>query len=296
MVYRGFLGEDEFAELANRVSNWGRWGKDDELGTVNHLTPEIRAQAAQLVTTGDVVSMSRTLHLGIPEVPQSVHLVWPVPDPVAAASEFIGVAFHGGSITHIDALNHIHAGDRMYNDFPTSELKPKSGSTHLTVEPLCTRLSGRGVLLDIAGVRGVDRLENEEAVTPEDLERAETTGNIRVGQGDLLFVRTGANLSEFTEGCPGLDAECAVWMHERKVAMLGSDVATDVMGKAPKAWNLPLHRLAIAHMGMPLIDNCDLTDLAAHCRSVNRIAFFCVVAPLRLVGSTGSPVTPLAFF
>ena len=289
------LTGDALDEIAERVTNWGRWGATDELGTLNLITPAMRSSAAASVTAGEVVSLARPLPLGTsPDVPQSMHAVWRVFQPVEAASELIGIAFHGPAVTHLDALNHIHRDARMYNGFPANELQPKTGSTHLTVDALAARAVGRGVLLDIARARGVDRLGAGEAIEPDDLEAAERLGGLQVGEGDLLFVRTGADLWDHGPGTPGLGARCITWLHERGVALLGSDVATDVMPAAPGRWSLPVHQLAICVMGMPLIDNCTLDGLAEACRRLGRHHFLAVLAPLRIVGGTGSPINPLA--
>jgi kynurenine formamidase len=284
------------APMARAVSNWGRWGDDDELGTLNHITPERRRAAAALVRSGEVVSLSRPLTLGSdPDLMQTVHLVWRVFEPVEGASEYLGLAFHGAAVTHVDALNHIHAQARMFNGYPASELAPKAGSEHLTVEVMAQRMSGRGLLLDVARSRGVERLEVGTTVGPDDLDAAEELAGARAGPGDLVFVRTGSEVPTHHAGSPGLDAACVPWLHERDVAVLGSDVSTDAIPAPPAPWELPVHQLAILYMGMPLIDNCALHALAARCAELGRYEFFAVVAPLRLQGGTGSPVNPLAF-
>jgi kynurenine formamidase len=291
------LIDESFDQLAAQVNNWGRWGAQDELGTVNFITPQMRAQAAQSVRTGDVVSLARILELGTSEhTLQSVHIVWRVFEPVLAASEYLGLAFHGPAVTHLDSLNHIHSGEQMYNRFPVSDLKPKGGGKYLTAEVFATRLCGRGVLLDVARTRGVPALRPDEAVTIADLEAAEEAQGVRVVSGDLLFVRMGAEHWGFEAGTPGLAAEAAGWLHERQVAVLGSDAATDVMPGPPGGTALPLHQLAIVHMGLPLIDNCALEDLGRYCAEHSRYDFFACMAPLRLTGSTGSPLNPLAVF
>lgn len=292
------VADESFDQLAARINNWGRWGADDELGTVNLITPQMVASAAQSVRTGDVVSLSRVVSLGTTEETlQSIHLVWRVFEPIPAASEYIGMAFHGSAVTHLDSLNHIHHGDQMYNGFPVSDLKPKGGGKYLTAEVFATKLSGRGVLLDVARARGVDTLYPGEAVTTQDLLAAEETQGVRVRTGDLLFVRTGGRYLDFErEGTPGLSGEVAGFMYEREVAVLGSDVATDVKPVPPGKLELPLHELAIAHLGLPLIDNCDLEDLGRYCEEHRRHDFFLCMAPLRVTGSTGSPLNPLAFF
>jgi kynurenine formamidase len=297
VTVRAPLPDEQLEQIAAEVSNWGRWGEADELGTLNFITPRMRIDAAGEVSTGEVVAMARPLNLGTSaDLLQSVHAVWRVFEPVEAASEFIGVMFHGPAVTHLDALNHMHQDVRMYNGFSAEELLPKTGSTHLTIDTVTTRVSGRGVLLDVARCLAVDALEPGERITPDDLERTERMASVEVGCGDLLFVRTGANAWHFEGGTPGLDADCVRWLHERQVALLGCDVANDAMPGPAGRWNLPVHQLAMVHMGMPLLDNCDLRAISEACTRNGRASFLAVIAPLRIIGGTGSPVTPLAIF
>jgi kynurenine formamidase len=287
--------DEELDDLARRVSNRGRWGPDDELGTLNFLTPERRARAAAEIRTGAVVSLAHPLPLGTTRLEQSVHTVWRVHEPFQYASELIAMAFHGAAVTHLDALCHMHREGRMYNGYPASEVTPR-GSRRCSVEQMSANCAGRGILLDMARLRGVDRLPGGLALTPDDLDAAERRQGVRVESGDLLFVRVGGRPERAAEGNAGLTPECAVWLREREAALLGTDVGTDVNPGRPGRWGLLMHQLLIAEIGMPLVDNAALDELGAACERLGRSSFFVVLAPLRIEGGTGAPVNPQAIF
>jgi kynurenine formamidase len=282
---------DDLAELREAVSNWGRWGSDDELGTLNLISPAARARAAASVTDGRVVSLGRRLKLGNdPDTPQSVHAVWRRAGEYGAAAEFVGLAFHGQSITHIDALSHVHYKSKMYNGFAAEEIS-QFGAPWLNVESIAEAVSGRGVLLDIPALHGVDSLDRDAVVTPEELDAAAERQELEIEEGDLVFVRTGTPYTSYAEGSPGLHSSCLRWLHTRGASALGSDVGNDT---APG--DLAIHRIGIPSMGLTLVDNCDLTRLSAVARDLRRYAFLVVVAPARAIGATGWPVNPLALF
>jgi kynurenine formamidase len=287
------MQDDELDKISKEVDNWGRWGKADQKGTLNHLTAERTARAAALVHTGETVSLARTLSLD--KARNSAHAVWRITTPVEAASEFVGIDFHGSMVTHVDALNHIHRGGRMYNGFSADELKPRLGSQHLTVETMSSGIVGRGVLLDIAGTRGKPMSGSEGALVA-DLEAAERFGDVKVGPGDVVLVRTGGYVWDREKGSPGLDAEVVPWLWKREVAMLGADVANDINPCPPGRWDLPVHQLTIYNMGMPLLDNATLEELSEACLRHHRYEFMVVMAPMRIEGATGSPINPIAVF
>jgi kynurenine formamidase len=287
--------DEELDALAAQVSNRGRWGPNDELGTLNLLTPEHRRRAAALIATGEVVSLAHPLLLGTAQLEQSLHAVWRVEAPFQYASELIGMAFHGAAVTHLDALCHMHRDGRMYNGYAAADLHPRNGAPRCSVEQMAANCAGRGVLLDLARLRGVERLPPGTALGPADLEAAEQRQRVRVEEGDLLFIRVGGRWPDGA-GNAGLAADCAAWLRERGVALLGSDVGTDVNPGRPGRWGLPLHQLLIAELGMPLVDNAALDELGDACERLGRSAFFATLAPLRIAGGTGAPVNPQAIF
>jgi kynurenine formamidase len=292
-------------ELAAQVSNWGRWGSADELGTVNLITPQSRVRAARLVSSGEVVSLCQPLPLGGQAgPPNSVHVVWRSFDPVQAAAEFIGLDFHGPAVTHLDAICHIHRDGQMYNGWPASDVRPRQGAGSLGVQALAERIAGRGVLLDVAAAKEVSAIAAGSEVTARDLDLAQEFGQVKVGPGDLVFVRMGGRAVvgsddsgwRMADRLPGLAPACLPWFHARDIAVLGTDVAADGIPQESGRWAFPVHQLAIFFMGLPLLDNCELEALSAACARHRRYEFFSAVAPLPIIGGTGGPVSPLAFF
>ncbi len=304
---------DEVLSWFERYSNWGRWGPDDELGTLNHLTPARRAAAAALVSDGELVSCAWDVDPS-PRVDQPngapLRHMLSVGDPIegsrgSGASEWIGMTFHGYAVTHLDSLAHMFWDGRMYGGRPASQVDVRNGAAANDVRPAATHgIVGRGVLLDAAAERGVDWMEPGEYVLPEDLERIEARQGVQVGPGDIVALRTGygRRLRERGPddvgrvGRAGWHVGCIPWLAEREVAVIAADTAQDVHPHGYDGLRSPLHLVGIVALGLWLIDNCDLEALARACTARDRWAFHLAVAPLRLVGVTGSPVNPLATF
>ncbi len=302
---------DGYFETCN---NWGRWGPADEAGTLNHITPENRKAAAALVTEGVSVTCSRQItNEESPDVrDRPLHYMVstgeryvadaPKSNELQFAREFFGLVFHGFHITHVDSLAHVFWEGKMYNGFPATEVTAFEGAKRGSVDVAANGITTRGVLLDIPRLKQVDWLEPGAAVFPEELEEAEAACGVRVGKGDVLFVRTGWLRSRneigavsYTEPHPGLQAACIPWINDREIAMLGSDTINDV---SPSGYPLPvpIHQVAIPRMGLWLIDNANLEELAAACETYRRWEFMLSIAPLRLARGTGSPVNPIATF
>jgi kynurenine formamidase len=302
------------------LSNWGRWGQDDELGTLNLITPDKRAQAARLVQDGVTVSCARTLRFeanpGNPVPPQHFMLR----SGEGTATENVGrsnardaflIAPHGHTITHLDAPSHTFvratpgAPWTMYNGKSRDLVRTVEGATAGSIELVGEGIVSRGVLLDVARVRGVSWLEANDPVFPEDLEAAEAAQGVRVEPGDILFVRTGfpkllaeRGYAAFANGMTGFQAACLPWLRDRDVALIGTDTANDV---APSQYpglgtNGAVHGVGMGALGLWLLDNPDFEALAAACAERGRWAFLTTIAPLKLERGTGSPVNPLALF
>jgi kynurenine formamidase len=161
----------------------------------------------------------------------------------------------------------------------------------------------RGILLDIARLKGVEYLEPGAPIYVEDLEAAEREAGVRVGPGDVLFVRAGRWARRADEGpwatgqiAAGLHASVAPWLHERGVAMLGSDYTSDVLPSGVEGVAMPIHQLTLVSMGMWLFDNLDLEAVAAEAVEQGRWEFMLVAAPLAVPGGTGAPLNPVAIF
>ena len=309
--------EQEVLSYFDALSNWGRWGDDDELGTLNLLSPAKTRQAVGLVREGATVSCSRTVgwtpepdHMATP-----LHFMiesgegWASGDkvtnrPSQAATDFFGMAFHGYHITHIDSLAHFFWQGKMYNGRPPHLVSTGLGATVESVELAKNGIITRGVLVDVPMIRGVDWVERGEGVMPEDILAAERRCGFAIEEGDVLLVRTGNLHRRNVEGAvnpreagsPACQAACLPLFHERGIAVLGSDTGNDVMPSQYASMSNPIHQVGIVAMGLWILDNPNLEDLAAACRERNRWEFMLAINPLRLFNATGSPVNPIAIF
>jgi kynurenine formamidase len=311
-------GETEVREWMTALSNWGRWGADDQLGTLNLVDAGRAAAAGALIRTGETVSCS--IPISYDREPHSVtgragdRAAWktapmqfvltagdlsrPGDTSIVHGSDAFLMSPHGSLITHLDAPCHVLFQGQMYNAIPSHALSAGKGAERGSVDLARHGIVGRGVLLDAARVQGRDWLEDGEAIYPDDLEACERDAGLRAGRGDIVLVRTGYR-KRHPRGAaadrPGLQAACLPWIHEREIGLLGSDVAQDVH---PHGYSVgsPIHTVGIWSMGLWLLDNCGLEDLAAACARHGRWEFFLSVAPLALTRSTGSPVNPLAVF
>ncbi len=302
---RGLTDADVLGYMAS-LSNWGRWGAQDQAGALNYLTPQMRAEAARLVTEGAVVPISRPLPVEpSPDNPRpALHYLSRTGESADAtvAMDFVGVAYHGRNTSHIDALCHIFHEGKMYNGFPASDVRP-DGAHHNAIDGVLDQVVGRGVLLDVPAALGRPWLEPGEPISVDQLELAEQRQGVRVGEGDILLVRTGRWPRAAIAQAPwpllelaGLHASTLPWLHERRVAVLGGDGINDVSPSGFDEVRLPIHTVGIVGMGLHLLDNHDLEALAAACAARGRHSFFFVVAPLFLERGTGSPCTGLAMF
>jgi kynurenine formamidase len=314
--------EEEVLSYFDALSNWGRWGDDDQLGTLNLITPAKRIAAAELVRVGATVSLAWDIG-GSPPADQP----WPpqrfmlatgqgladehrvvaaerAGHRSAGAAEHIGLVYHGHTVTHIDGLSHIFWDGKMYNGKPAELVTTTFGATHHAITALRDGIVTRGVLLDVAATREVGWLEQGEAVYPEDLEAAEAHGGVTVSEGDVLVMRTGYGKKVREKGPDdvarggraGWHASCLPWLRARGVAAIACDTAQDAIPSGYASFRNPIHEVGIVAMGLWLIDNCDLEALAGTCAASGRYEFLFTLAPLRWVGATGSPANPLATF
>jgi kynurenine formamidase len=297
------LTDDDIDRYKSELSNWGRWGADDQIGALNLIGPEQRRAAAALVRTGRAVGCARplpTTPAADNPVPVAHHMIGTLTEGYGA--DYFAIASHGHATSHLDALCHIFWDGRVYNGYPADTVTAR-GAMQLGVHHLADGVQGRGVLLDVCRVKGLDWLERGYGVTVADLEAAESDHDVAVGTGDILLVRTGRWVDRAANGpwshgqaAAGLHAECLPWLHERGVAMLGCDGVSDVIPSGFDRHRLPIHEVAIPAMGIHLLDNLDLDRLAGACVDERRWAFLLTVAPLVLTNGTASPVNPIATF
>ena len=308
--------EQEILSWHKSLSNWGRWGADDELGTLNLITPEKRLQAAGLVREGLVISCARTIGYE-PAVDNAVparHFMLASGEGEPAlevgrsgATDAFFLQPHGVSMTHLDAPAHSHVRTdpsqpwTLYNGKSARLVTTAQGATVGSIELAGGGIVSRGVLLDVPRVRGVAWLEASEPIFPEDLEAAEAAAGVRVEPGDILFARTGfprrrAELGPRppSDGICALQAACLPWLRERDVAVVGADTGNDVMPAQYPSIGLPVHGVGMGAIGLWILDNPDYEALAETCARLGRWEFQVVIAPLKLANATGSPVNPLA--
>ena len=295
--------EDEVIGYIDSLSNWGRWGDEDELGTLNLITPEKRVQAAALVTDGTAISCGRKHQSGPSDENPSplLHFMMQSADAApehgnGSAYDWIGTNVHG-SITHFDALSHYCWNRLSYNGRPAGTVSSTlGGAAAQNIEVVKDGIFTKGVLLDIPRLHGVDNLEPGYLVTREDLERAEEAEGVRVESGDVLMIRTGCATLKKGGNRPGIGADCLPFLHERDNAVLVGDAGHDVRPQRYSRIQNPIHTVCIVGMGMQLIDFGYMEDLTVHCAATGRWSFLFVASPLRLEKSTGSPSNPLAIF
>jgi kynurenine formamidase len=306
-----WLSNEQMREMFESAKSWGRWGAEDEAGALNLITPERRAAAAREVTTGVPVSCARELPVrpSVENPHPALHMMVRGGDDcvvpglgMESTSDFVGVAFHGMATSHIDALCHVLVDGQMYNGFPASSVK-STGAQRGSIMSAQDGIVGRGVLLDIPRLRGVDHLDPGDAILPDELEAAEQAQGVTVGQGDILLVGTGRDARRdisgpwhpFRDGLAGLHPACIPWLRERDIAVLGCDGVSDALpGRNPSEWAMPVHQCVIVAMGVHLLDNLRLDRLAEACASEQRWSFLFTASPLRIEGGTGSPANPIA--
>lgn len=296
---------ETIAGWMTELSNWGRWGADDELGTLNLVTPEKRRGALALATVGVSVSLSHT-YLTEPDVEATSPVGYEMlgPDrPGPFRSDRYTFAYHGYAHSHMDSLCHMMHEGALYNGYVRVDEVTEEGCARLGVANYKQGIVSRGILMDVPRLKGVDYLEPGTPIRVEDLEAWEREARLRVESGDVLFVRTGRWARRAEHGpwemnreAAGLHASVAPWLRERGVAMLGADGTNDVLPSGVEGVTQPIHQLTLVAMGMPLFDNLDLEALAAEAARQGRWEFLLVAAPLAVEGGTGSPLNPLAIF
>ncbi len=301
------LTVEDVRELLESVSNWGRWGEDDQLGAMNLITPEKRREAATLVKEGISVSLARSVEkqaaVDNPKPFEHMMVSYGKGTKEQWAADRYSVDYHGYAHTHMDALCHLFHNDRLYNGF-SRDVVTEHGAQKLGIHNLKTGIFTRGVLIDIPRLRDVEYLEPSSPIYTEELEAWENRTRTMVRPGDVVFIRTGrwARRDELgpweaeQQGSAGLHASCARWIKRRDVAMIGSDAASDVLPSGVPGISHPVHLLVLHGMGVHIFDNCDLEALSQKAAELGRWEFLITAAPLAVEGGTGSPLNPIATF
>jgi kynurenine formamidase len=297
-----------FDALYRRLRDASARGPADRRGGLNYITPEQVLAAAGEVRLGRTVTLAAPIESRVaadnpdPAVHEMTSPAGDQADPggLSFATDRLAMNIHGNADTHIDALCHVIYQARLYNDVPADTVSA-AGASELSIEIARDGIVGRGVLLDIPRLRGVPWLEPGDPVTAGDLIGAADAQQVRIGRGDLLLVRVGHRQRQAMLGTwdsararAGLHPAALEYVAERRVALLGSDSNNDAFPSAAEGVDFPVHVLAVNAMGLHLLDWLQLDDLAGLCEEAGRWSFCCVVAPLRLVRGTGSPVNPIA--
>ena len=303
----------DFDRYMEELSNWGRWSKDDQMGAVNLITPAKRKQAASLVKEGASFSLARNA-----EMEKAVDNPSPIvrqmtrtgvlnpasqtPPESGGSGDTFFISYHGYVHTHMDSLCHFFFKGKMYNGFSQTEVT-EQGAGKNAILNFKNGIVTRGVLMDIARLKGVDYLEPGTRIYPEDLDAWEKKAHVKVGPGDVVFVRTGRWARReakgpwpISEGLAGLYITCAKWLHSRDVAILGGDGAQDVRPSGIDSIQQPIHTLVLVAMGMPIFDNCDLELISKEAAKRQRWEFLLTASPAAVPGATGSVLNPIATF
>jgi kynurenine formamidase len=315
---------DENGKIAGLVNdrqpnNWGRWGDLDERGTTNLLTPERVQAAAGLVSEGRIISMAIPLDSTGPVHPSrpaiqhwygysgsdmivgtKLHEHYP---GFQGTDDYLSMPLQGS--TQWDGLAHLGYQDSLYNGFWIGNVEQFAGAQKCSIHHQKESLCGRGVLLDVARLKGVDHLEQGYAITPADLDEAVAAHGVEVGQGDILIIRTGNvawwyTLTDksvyFSGGSPGLSIACTEWLAEKDVAAVAMDnVAIEVEPfEEPYEHPYPMHARLIRDMGLSLGEIWHLEAISEACAAQGRYEFFVAAQPLNITNASGSPLNPIA--
>lgn len=302
---------EAFQELARRVNNWGRWGDDDEIGTLNLITDDVVRRAAETVRTGRRFSLAVPLQedgIALQQIGRkNPHLTLTAineplgRDPAGIRFSHDEVTMALQAATHWDALSHVSRAGKMYNGFPADAVT-KDGAARCGIHRVRSVVS-RGILLDVARAKEAGRLEPGHAISPEDLDAAEEMAGVTVEPGDVVLIRTGHmqlvhedRKSDYTlGGSPGPGMSCAGWFRDRDVAAVATDTNPfEVWPLEDRRVVFPLHVLDLIEMGLTQGQNFDLEALAEDCADDGRYAFLLEASPLPFVRALGSPVNPVA--
>lgn len=322
----------DFRCVARDVCNWGRWGEDDELGTLNFISAEKVLEAASLVKHGKVFPLGvdfgsagpqgafqfrhNPIHVMTVDGGDASTLAQYGPEWVrnSVARELSGYfqdnlfRFNDDMIimslqaaTQWDALSHVYYEEQLYNGFPAQSVT-SLGAFHCGIDKVDAKgIVSRGVLLDLVRHRGAQTfLEHGNPITPDELDEVVRSQGVTVGRGDIILVHTGwwarfLTAGDGSEPGSGLDWRCASWLHDHDVAAVAADnlMVEDPLSGVEGTF-LPMHMLCLRDMGLMLGEYWDLTALAADCAADGVYEFQLVAPPLRVVGAVGSPVNPIA--
>jgi len=301
------LDRRQFDELFDRLRSWGRDRPADERGTVAGLTPATMLAALRTPRQGRSVSLALPINrtAGPDNARPALHHMVDLGDVEAPEpsthKDFLGLDYHGKAVTHVDALCHVAYRGELYGGVSSESAFSSLGSEWAAITNLAGGLLLRGVLVDLPRVLGIEWLEPGTAVRAAQVRDAEEALRFRIGPGDAVLLRSGHGARRAVHGAwnsddasAGLHVDAMPLLAERGVALLGGDGDSDVRPSPVAGVHSPIHALALAALGLPLLDNLDLEELSRTCAELGRYEFLLVVAPLVVPRGTGSPVNPIA--
>ena len=300
---RVFTSNSDVDRWMKELSNWGRWGKDDHLGTLNLITAARRKQALGLVKDGTAISLAHTLDKDpFPDNPRPLGQTMTL-DTAGHAMDLYSIWYHGSTITHIDALCHYSFEGKLFNGFDRARIVQGVGCPDNGVENQKAGIMTRGIIVDLPRMRNVAYLEPGTPVYAADLEAWEKYAGVKIGPGDAVFLRTGRWVQRAQKGpwnvareAAGWHASVMPWLKQRDVAVLGNDAVNDVQPSGVDGNARPIHQLAIVAIGLPLVDVMDLEAAAEYAARIRRWEFLLTAAPVPVPGGTGFPLNPIATF
>ncbi len=299
---RPAVTQEQLEQWKKDLSNWGRWGKNDEIGTMNLITPAKRKQAATLVKEGFSVSLAADA-----DTEKAIDNPEPYEhEMLGLGIDRIAVAIHGIAHTHLDSMSHMSYDGVFYNGYrpDPEQVKKAKGHAKNSIYNLKTGILTRGILIDIPRLKGVKYLEPGTPIYAEDLEAFLKKAKLKIEPGDALFVRAGVwarrkEMGPYQRGRgeggkdAGLDPSVIPWLKKQDVAILAADHPQYVSpSKLPGA----IHDFGLVYLGVHMIDNCDLEAVGEAAAARNRWEFLLTAAPLPIKGGTGSPINPIATF
>jgi kynurenine formamidase len=311
------VGKKAIEEASKELSNWGRWGKDDQIGTLNFVTPEDIVNAAKLVKKGKAFSLGIPLDQNGPQTGlfggrfNPIHQMLATgTDAIAGRQDWNKIRYADDTLnlcvqgaTHWDALGHIFYEDKAFNGFEAKLIDAK-GLNVLGIENSRDKMNGRGVLLDIARFRGVDWLKDGEGISNDELDACAKAQGVKIGRADFVIVRTGQMERCLKEGkwggyaggdAPGVLFENCYWCYEKEIAAICTDTwGVEVRPNETTEANQPWHWVVIPAMGLTMGEIFYLKDLAEDCAKDKVYEFLFCGPPLVITGGTGSPINPQA--
>ena len=305
-----------FDHIAEKVRNWGRWGPEDQRGTLNHIAPETLKDAVATVQSGKLFNLGLNFDKDGPQpggggrfnpkvyVTDLFTPLNPAYPGVVYSDDVVHMPLQAA--TQWDALGHVHYDGQLYNGCNAHATLTEKGAAKMGIEHLATPgIMSRGVLIDIARHKGVQRLPSDYEISVDDLNAACDATGVQIKKGDIILVRTGhiqvfthdQNRTGFMGMQPGLSHHCAEWVYDNSLAAVCADnMAVEILSPEGLGSAVPLafHMLCLRDMGCPLGEMFNLDALAADCAEDGRYTFLLAAPPLAVTNGFGSPVNPLA--